>query len=483
MTISVRHIEELLGKREDERLEFKEAKHQYSFEKLVKYCAALANEGGGRMVLGVSDARPRQVVGTSAFNDLERTKAGLVERLRLRIFAEEIQHPDGRLLVFTVPSRPLGVPVAFEGAYWMRAGEDLVPMTPDQLRRIFAEAGPDFSAEVCPLATPEDLAPEAIASFRKRWHRKSGKEALLKTGDAQLLRDAELVTDDGVTYAALILLGTRSALGRHLSQAEVVFEYRASETPGPANQREEFREGFFLFDDRLWELVNLRNDRQHFQDGLFVFDVSTFDERSVREAALNAVSHRDYRDAGSVFIRQYPRRIEVVSPGGFPPGITTENLLWQQKPRNRRIAEALARCGLVERSGQGFDLIYGACIRHGKPLPDFIRTDEHFVWLTLHGTIQDPYFLRFLEQVGLERQASFDLEDLLVSSIWYTASNGFPTCLREGLVRSSTAGFWSATAAAAVSATCCLEGSTGSWADRVPIPAAVDSTGRRTRPS
>lgn len=414
MTAGNRLIDELLAEREHERLEFKEAKGGFHFEKLVKYCAALANEGGGKFVLGVSDNRPRHVVGTNAFIDLERTKAGLVERLRLRITAEEVRHPDGRVVVFRVPSRPLGVPIPVNGAFWMRAGEDLVAMTTDQLRRILDEAGPDFSAEVCREATLTDLASEAIAAFRERWQRRIGASAALSGVDEQLLRDAELVTEDGVTYAALILFGTRAALGRHLAQAEIVFEYRSSEAPGPANQREEFREGFLLFHDRLWQLVNLRNDRQHFQDGLFVLEVPTIDERSVREVVLNAVSHRDYRDVGSIFVRQYPRRIEVVSPGGFPPGITTENLLWQQKPRNRRVAEALARCGLVERAGQGFDLIFGECIRHGKPLPDFARTDDHFVWLTLHGTIQDAAFLRFLEQVGREGQVFFDLEDLLV---------------------------------------------------------------------
>lgn len=414
MTEERHELDSWLQVKEDEHLECKEAKNRYDFEKLVKYCAALANEGGGSMVLGVTDKRPRKVVGTQAFQDLERTKAGLIERLRLRLDVDEIDHDSGRVLIFRIPSRPLGVPISVGGAYWMRAGEDLVPMTPDQLRRIFDESGPDFSAEICPAATIADLAPEAIQTFRRRWHRKAKQDAVLRSSDEQLLRDAELVVEGGVTYAALILLGTREALGRHCAQAEVVFEYRSSDAPGPANQREEFRQGVLLSYDRLWELVNLRNDLQHFQDGLFVLDVPTFDERAVREAILNSVSHRDYRDAGSVFVRQYPRRIEIVSPGGFPAGITEENLLWQQKPRNRRIAEALARCGLVERAGQGFDLIYGECIRHGKALPDFARTDEHFVWLTLHGTIQDPAFLRFLEKVGNETQVSFDVEDLLV---------------------------------------------------------------------
>ena len=251
------------------------------------------------------------------------------------------------------PPRPLGMPIPVEGAYWMRAGEDLAPMTPDMLRRIFDESGPDFSAEICPKATLADLDPAAIESLRGRWARHSGNKALAKRRAEKLLRDAELILPHGITYAALILLGTRAALGRFLAQAEVIFEYRSTARPGPANQREEFRQGFFSFYDRIWELVNRRNDLQHFQERLVMHPVPTFSEIAVREALLNAVSHRDYRHPGSVFVRQYARRVEIVSPGGFPPGITPENILDQQLPRNRRIAETFARCGLVERLGPG----------------------------------------------------------------------------------------------------------------------------------
>jgi ATP-dependent DNA helicase RecG len=414
MTVDEVQIDAWLQGKEDEHLEFKEAKQNFHFEKLVKYCAALANEGGGSIVLGITDKRPRRVVGTHTFQDLERTKAGLIDRLRLRIEAHEFEHRDGRVLVFTAPSRPIGMPIPVEGAYWMRAGEDLVPMTPDLLQRIFAEAGPDFSAQICEGATLADLDSDAIELLRRLWQRKTPAQNFSARSHERLLTDAELLVSGGITYAALILLGTREALGRHLAQAEIVFEYRANEMPGPASERHEFRKGFLLVLDEIWRLVNLRNDLQHFQQGLFVWDVPTFQERAVREAVLNAVSHRDYRHGGSVFVRQYPRRIEIVSPGGFPPGINEANLLWEQNPRNRRIAEVLSRCGLVERSGQGFDWIYRECIRGGKPLPDFSRTSEHSVWVTLHGEIQDPEFLRFLEELGNERLAAFDLEDLLV---------------------------------------------------------------------
>lgn len=416
MTVTLQQLQHWLTSREDEHLEFKEAKQNFHFDKLVKYCAALANEGGGSIVLGVTDKRPRKVVGSNVFNDLERTKAGLVERLRLRIDAQELAHADGRVVVFTAPSRPIGVPIAVEGAYWMRAGEDLAPMTPDMLRRIFDEAGPDFSAEVCREATLADLDPAAITAFRTRWARHSGSKGLAKRPVEALLQDAELVLPAGLTYAALILLGTRAALGRFLAQAEVIFEYRANARPGPANQREEFRQGFFLFYDRVWELVNLRNDVQHFQERFVMHPVPTFSEVAVREALLNAVSHRDYRHAGSVFVRQYSRHIEIVSPGGFPPGITPDNILDQQLPRNRRIAETFARCGLVERSGQGADRIVEECVRHGKRLPDYSRSDDNQVWLTLDGEILDENFLKYLERVGEETLDTLDPHDFLVLS-------------------------------------------------------------------
>jgi ATP-dependent DNA helicase RecG len=408
------YLKELLESKEDEHLEFKEAKNSYEFEELVKYCVALANENGGRFVLGISDKLPRRVVGTQAFPDVDQTKSNVSDRLHLRINAHVYQHPDGRVVVFEVPSRPIGMPIQYKGAYWMRSGQNLVPMTPDQLKRILDEAGPDFSAEIAKGATLADLEPAAIARFREMWKRKSGNRALDGLTDIQLLTDAELVVDDDVTYGALVLFGSAKALSRHLAQSEVVFEYRSSEASVPFQQRKEFREGFFLFDDELWKLINLRNEVQHYQEGLFVWDIATFNEKVVREAVLNAVSHRDYRLNGSVFVRQYPKKIEIVSPGGFPPGITPDNILFRQSPRNRRIAEAFARCGLVERSGQGADRMFEESIKESKPRPDFTGTDDYQVSLTLKGEVQNPRFLAFLHQATEEGFGPFTTQDLLV---------------------------------------------------------------------
>ena len=403
----------LLDSPEGSRVEFKAASGGFHFDDLVKYCVALANEGGGRIVLGVTDGRPRRVVGTRAFSEPGRTEAGLFERLGHRVTLEEYRHEGRRVVIVHVPSRSPGTAWQDKGTFWMRTGDALVPMSDERLRQIHNEAGPDFSAEICPGAGPSDLDPEAIELLRTLWERKTPGHRIATRPVERLLADAELAVGGQLTYAALIMLGTREALGRFLGQAEVIFEYRPNDAPGPAADRREFRRGFLPVLDQVWQAVNLRNDLQHFQQGLFVWDVPTFDERAVREALLNAVSHRDYRHGGSVFVRQYPRRIEIVSPGGFPPGISEQNILWEQNPRNRRIAEVLGKCGLVERAGQGFDLIYRTCIQQSKPLPDFSRTSEQSVWVTLHGQIQDPEFLRYLEEIGRERLAAFATEDFL----------------------------------------------------------------------
>ena len=57
----------LLAAPEGDQIEFKSAERNYEFDKLVRYVVALANEGGGTLVLGATDRRPREVVGTQAF--------------------------------------------------------------------------------------------------------------------------------------------------------------------------------------------------------------------------------------------------------------------------------------------------------------------------------------------------------------------------------------------------------------------------------
>ncbi len=68
----IEQLDHWMQAREDEHLEFKEAKQGFDFEELMKYCVALANEGGGKMILGVTDKMPRRIVSTQAFKGREK---------------------------------------------------------------------------------------------------------------------------------------------------------------------------------------------------------------------------------------------------------------------------------------------------------------------------------------------------------------------------------------------------------------------------
>ena len=169
MNLTIDQLNQLRQAKEGENVEFKEARNNFHFDKLVKYCVALANEGGGKIVFGVSDKRPRAIVGSTAFPQPERTRAAIIERVHVGVDFALVNHPDGRVLVFSVPSRPVGIPVKDgEGVYWARSGDRLVPMSETRLRAIFAESGHDFSADVCSDALITDLDPAAIDDFRRR---------------------------------------------------------------------------------------------------------------------------------------------------------------------------------------------------------------------------------------------------------------------------------------------------------------------------
>ena len=158
-----RDLERLLAQPEGPSLECKEAKGSFNDDKLRRYLCALANEGGGHVILGVTDKRPRRVVGSRAFPNVQADVRRIRESLRPppSVEAVEITHSDGRVVVFEVGSRARGQVVRFERVRWVRDGESLTDMDDARLRQILLEQT-DVTAEPCPDARLRDLDPEAI---------------------------------------------------------------------------------------------------------------------------------------------------------------------------------------------------------------------------------------------------------------------------------------------------------------------------------
>lgn len=298
-------ISELETLRESEdRIEFKEAKKNYPFAGgchidpierrrcVLGYVVALANERGGRLVLGMADKLPHEVVGTDfAQGEIGALEDEIYKRLGIRVKAEELFENAKRILVLNIPSRPIGKLLKFEGIPLMRIGESLREMSDQEIFKILSEQEPDFSAKICEALKMEDLDKSAISILKQKYSEKQNNKAFLTLPDEQVLSDLELLQEGKLNYASLILLGKKESIKKYLPQCNIVIEYRLNHSMIPYTARVEYQEPLFIAIDKVWAYINqpASNPLLHVSEGPYIYDVLSFNEEVIREAILNAV--------------------------------------------------------------------------------------------------------------------------------------------------------------------------------------------------
>lgn len=372
---------------------------------ILGYVTALCNEKGGSLVIGMEDKYPHKVVGTRQNeNSTGELEANIYRDTGIRPKIYELYEDEaekkGRVIVIDVPPRPAGTVFKFEDVPLMRVGEELKPMSDEVYLSIIQENEPDFSQQVCRDATLDDLDPDALSVLKEKYARKQNNPIFLTLSNRQILSDLQLITDEGITNAAVILLGKEDFIKRVYPQASVMLEYRHSESQITFDNRISYSQPFFIMIDRLWHDIDLRNGKFQIKEGPYIFDVPYFNEEVIRESINNAITHRDYTRHSETVIKQYPQKLIVTNAGGFPHGVTIDNLLTvPSTPRNRLLADVLSKTGIVERSGQGIDKIFYRTLSEGKEAPDYSGSDAFNVELILSAIIQDKAFALFIESV------------------------------------------------------------------------------------
>ena len=411
-------LSKLLQNDEDYGLEFKTANSSFSKAKLNDYCAAIANEDGGYLLLGVRD--DKVITGTNAFSTNWNTLAQkLTNELGIRIRVYKIMASAGRVLVFEIPKHSSGQPVIATGGtrqyrYPIRNGESLVEMDDSTLRMIHAEDEPDWSAETIDGVTTGDLDQGALAAYRKLWADHTRKPERETVNFKEMLELVWLIQNDKITKAALLLFGTEALLSRLIPDSEIIFEWRNSPKDIAYGERMNCREAFILARDKIWNAINNRNTVFRYQEGLIQYDIKAFNEDAIREALINAFAHRDYRISGrSITIKASPKELYIENPGRLMPGVTIDNLIDSHAWRNRRLAEALEKVNIMERSSQGVDKIFKTTIEDGKGLPVYTTTSEPSVTLTIPATFTDTSFIKFLEAVANKYHDVLTLKEMI----------------------------------------------------------------------
>lgn len=372
---------------------------------ILGYVVALCNEKGGRLVIGMHDDFPHKVMGTQqAINAIGQLESDIYRDLGIRPDIYELYDDEQkRVLIIEVPSRPAGKVYKYEDVPLMRVGEELKPMDDKTYLSIIQEQEPDFSEQYCLEATMNDLDENAIRVLKEKYARKQHNPSFISISNEQALSDLKLISNGKITNAAILLVGKESSIEQYFPQAKVFLEYRKTEAQVEYNNRKVFGQPFYILIDQLWNAINEKNESIPVREGSYIFDIPYFNEMVIREIVNNAFAHRDYRKNSEIVIKLYPTKMEIINAGGFPQGVTLENLLTvPSTPRNRLLSDVLSKTGIVERSGQGIDKIFLYTLAEGKPEPNYSYSDDFFVTAILYATIKDLGFAMFVQSIQSE---------------------------------------------------------------------------------
>lgn len=359
---------------ETQNLEFKEAKTQYDNKKLYKYCVALANEGGGYLILGVADKPPRKVVGTKAFNDPVAMAAKLFTAVGFRVEIEAVQHPDGRVVVFHVPPRPKGTAYHYEGSYLMRSGEELVPMSEDQLRKIFTEGQPSWLEGVA----KEGLSGQDVVQLldtQTYFDLLDLPYPTDQSGVLQRLESERLIRSLNGSYfvfnigALLLAKNLRDFEGVKRKAARVVVYSGESKLQTESDITGE--KGYAVGFKGLVQYVMGKLPQNEVIEDAIRKAVKLVPEVVVRELLANALIHQDLEVTGaSPVIEIYANRVEISNPG--EPIVPVDRFIDGYQSRNERLADLMRRFGICEEKSSGIDRVIEAAELLQLPAPDFL---------------------------------------------------------------------------------------------------------------
>jgi ATP-dependent DNA helicase RecG len=411
-----------LPPRETLTVEFKSDRARLSDRELVEAVVCLANAEGGEVWLGVED---------------DGTPTGLhAEHLHLAGLGGLVASRTSPSVTIIVRSVSVGgvsvahivVPkasaeVATSGGVYLRRRikhdglPECVPMLPHDRASRAAHFGlTDDSAQPVAGAQLVDLDPLERERLRQSVQQYGGDRVLLELDDEALDGALGLTARqaDGnrvPTLTGLLLVGREHSLRDLVPTHEFAFQVLAREAVG----FNEFRR-FPLLKALDWLETNFRpyNPEREIQVGLFRVPVPRVDLGAFREAVANALVHRDYRRLGAVHVRLDDEGLTISNPGGLVDGVTLANLLTTEpRPRNRALADAMKRVGVVERSGRGVDKIYRGMLRFGRPEPDYRRTDDQSVVLRLATVDADEAFLKLVVAEEGRRGTALPIDSLI----------------------------------------------------------------------
>jgi ATP-dependent DNA helicase RecG len=404
----------LIATWENEVVEFKEASNSYPTSDIGKYFSALSNEANlkgadaGWLVFGVRN-KSRTVVGSDyrvAPEHLQSLKQQVAEGADPTTTFRNIYEitVDGhRVVLMEIPPAPRGIPIAWQGHYFARAGESLSPLglaKQDEIRAQTLDS--DWSAQVVDGATLDDLDPQAVERARRDFalkHQNRIDAEEVRGWPLATLLDRAKVTQRGqVTRTALLLLGrAESAYLLSPHPAQITWKLVGQETA-----YEHFGPPFLLSTSQLYQRIRNIQLRLLPDDELLPHEVSKYDQKVVLEALHNCIAHQDYRQNQRIIVTERPDRLVFENAGHFYEGAPEDYVRGDKTPRGYRnpyLVQAMVELNMIDQMGYGIQRMYEMQRRRYLPMPDYEVAGDAVV-MTLYGGVVDPAYTRVLMEHG-----------------------------------------------------------------------------------
>ena len=408
-----RKVLDLISSFEDEVVEFKEAKNNYSFKDIGKYFSALGNEANirskdeGWLIFGVDNNK--NVVGSSyrINGGLQNLKKEIVggtnERLTFREIYE-IELYNKRVVAFQIPPAMRGIPTTWNGAAYEREDESTGPLSMDKLDLIRSQIGVDWSKEIVKEADLSDLDEEAVTEARRLFIKRQAYEkkstALLeKLSDTEILNKAGILIKGRVTNTALILLG--KAESHYLFDGFIPrITWTLYNGDGSVKAYEHFDMPLLLAVDKVYGKI--RNEKYRYiagQKTLFPDEVYAYDAEVVKEIINNCIAHSNYQLRGKINVEEFEDRLVFMNEGTFIP-VTVENTLEEgyKAPyyRNTFLCNAMKNLYMIDTNSMGIYTMYNVQKEKCFPLPSYNLDEPNRVIVTLYGRILDKNYTQLL---------------------------------------------------------------------------------------
>lgn len=409
----IEKIKKMIIDFEDEVVEFKEARTNYSFKNIGKYFSALGNEANIRgykeawLIFGISDNR--EIVGTAYRQDgsLQNLKKEIVSGTNERAtFMEiyELKIENHRIVAFQIPPATRGIPTTWNGAAYAREDENVSPLPISKMDLIRSQIGTDWSKEIVEGATIEDLDPEAVAYARKLFiskqnAAKKSTEMLSKMNDEEILNKAGILIKGKITNAALILLGKEES-SYFFDGFIPRITWSLYNGNGTIKAYEHFDMPLLLAVDKAY--AKIRNEKYRYiagQQTLFPNETYQYEEDVVKEALNNCIAHSNYQLRGKINLEEFEDRLVFMNEGNFIPETVEKTLEEGYKPpyyRNAFLCRAMVNLYMIDTNSMGIPMMYQIQKDKCFPLPTYDLNEPNRVKVTLYGKILDKNYTKLL---------------------------------------------------------------------------------------